>query len=208
MMNFGTVLREQIMAPSDHGKDDVEETYHPSSSGYCLRQMLLSKIKKKEFTYVDRGGLLIGTILHEWIQSKVEKEGIIEQKIKLNVPDSNLHFLGSVDFLHNVDKEPYDFKTTSNLYYVKKAGKPSVEHKYQLNLYMEAVGAQKGYIVYMDKRNLQHIQFGIKRNPAILEEIYAKTKEIHKAYLEYKETKIIKYDKCGCWLCKREKNED
>ena len=68
MVNVEKQIKKRIME-DNYGKNDPLELFHPSSAGYCRRQIFLSKLGVKVFPDHIRGAMQSGTNIHEWIQS-------------------------------------------------------------------------------------------------------------------------------------------
>ena len=208
MIDFVKIIDKKVMEdkPVDNNFDD--KRFHPSSAGYCERQIFLNKAGLKHFNRYVKGAMFAGTIIHQWLQSHVKDQSKVEVAIKteLNSKKYNpcgVYFEGYADFIHK--NIPYDFKTTANIKYNADGIKDY--HKDQLLVYMAGIKAKNGAIVYIDKRDLSPKQFTVAVDNKRINDLFAKINKVYKAYKDWVSNKITEmpFEKCGCYFCKSEK---
>lgn len=209
-INFEKVIEYKIFKRTEKDRDrtkDPDNKFSPSSAGYCERQMFITKAGLKKFDTTAIGSMKVGSILHEWLESDLHSQGSIEKEVTITLVDEhinpeNIYFEGTYDFF---DTEfLYDFKSTSNINYCLNS--PTEMHKDQLTIYMAGLGITKGFIVYIDKRNLKSKQHLVEFNYKRLLKLFEKANRVYKAFTEWKSNgrKGIPFEKCGCNFCKME----
>jgi len=206
MLKIADVIKEIILEDT-YGKNDPLELFHPSSSGYCERQMFLNKLGVKEFPEKIRGAMQSGTILHEWIQNikEVKEDFHIEQTHVLEIPGTKLYYQGKIDLKNKKNDFVIDIKSIANLYFVKL--KPMPAHISQINIYMAMAKSQMAEIFYIQKNDLATKSHFLKFNKKLLEETFEKTKLVYEALKMFDNGNniIIPFPKCDCYGCKEEK---
>lgn len=208
MINFEEFINKKVMEDKPLDNDFNDKRFHPSSAGYCERQIFLRKTGLSKFDRYVRGSMLSGTILHNWIQSHIKDKGKIEAEVITQFADKKInpyevYFKGYSDFI--AENICYDFKSTANIKFNSDGVKDY--HKDQLLVYMAGIKAKKGIIVYIDKRDLSARQFEVLPDDEKIKSIFAKVSRVYDAYAKYKKSKDkkIPFEKCGCYFCKDEK---
>ena len=194
-MDFRKIIDDIINYDDGYGKDDPDEMFHPSSAGFCRRQILLNKLGLTKHSMKTKGSFLTGKIIHNFIQEKLSNCEI-EKPIRLDIPDSSLYFKGKIDVFDGI---VYDLKTTSDIYYNIEG--PKHEHIAQVNVYMKAVGVDKAQIIYIDKRNFRAVFHDIILNENLLTDIYSKIKDVYEIYMMNKEGADVLFPACPCYQC-------
>lgn len=207
MIKISELIREKVLADDGYGRGEPLELFHPSSAGYCARQIFLSKLGVKIFPEEIRGAMMSGTILHNWIQSfsKVKKDFHIEQVHVLEIPNTNLYFQGKIDLKNKKNDFVIDIKSIANLYYVKFD--PMKPHISQINIYMSMAKSEKAEILYIQKKNLETLTHTIKFDQALLNNTFEKIKLVYNALklFDNGNNAGIPFDKCDCYSCREEK---
>lgn len=209
-INFEELITNKVFARTDKDRDrtkDPDNKFSPSSAGYCERQMFITKAGLKKFDRTAIGAMKSGSLLHEWIGMDIKDKGYLEQDVKIQIEDPEvnpygIYFEGTYDFFDHTFL--YDFKSTSNINYCIST--PSDLHKDQLIVYMAALGIEKGFIVYIDKRNLNSKQHLVDFDRQRLIKIFKKASKVYKAYIDWKSNGRgeIPFKKCGCNFCHME----
>lgn len=208
MIDIKETVLSHIRADDNWGKDDMSiERFHPSTSGYCERQIFLSKINARTFTDIVRGSMQSGTLIHNWVQSfnEIKENFFIEKQVRLNVPDSPIYFLGNSDLVAKDNSLVVDLKSINGLNYVR--GTPMTDHIYQVLIYMQGLGIQKGKIIYINKADLDVVEHIIEPSPIRLNKAYEKVKKVYEALKIWDaqpKWDKIPFDKCGCYHCRSE----
>ena len=208
MINFEEFIDKKVMENKPLDNDFNDKRFHPSSAGFCERQIFLRKAGLATFDRYVRGSMLSGTILHSWIQGHIKDKGKVEAEIKTELNDKKInpheiYFKGYADFI--ADSICYDFKSTANIKFNSDGVKEY--HKDQLLVYMGGIKAKKGILVYIDKRDLATRQFEVLPDNERIKSIFAKADKVYEAYEKYikSKDKKIPFEKCGCYFCKDEK---
>lgn len=198
--------------PDSHVEKDPY-TIHPSQLSQCERQCVISKYGLKEHSDKTLGTFRIGTIVHEWIERQFDSPLSpvrFEVPVKLEAPPVTI--VGRADCYDPVTETVYDFKTRGGWY---RFDPPKESHVDQLTLYMNALDASKGQVVYIDKKSLEvrtwpengTFEFDEKRCYYLIE----KAKRIGER-LEREGTPEsiddVPFDRCDCWLCQWEGDSD
>ena len=209
-INFEEIINNKIFEGYQDKNNDAQpdKKFRPSSAGFCERQMFLSKTGLKKFDKSAIGAMKAGSLLHEWIEKDLKEKGIVEKSVMIEFKDidsnpNELYYEGTFDFYdHSI---LYDFKSTSNLNYVDGI---SNIHKDQLLIYMKGLGAAKGSVVYIDKRDLKAKQYFLDFDESRIKQIFKKTNEVYEAFIKWKtngmNAKNIPFEKCGCFMCRYE----
>lgn len=212
-INFEEIIDNKVFARTSKDRDrtkDPDNKFSPSSAGYCERQMFITKAGLKKFDRIAIGSMKSGSLLHEWIEIDIQDKGLLEQDVKIQIEDPEInphgiYFEGTYDFFDHTFL--YDFKSTSNLNYCINT--PSDLHKDQLIVYMAALGIEKGFIVYIDKRNLKAKQHLVDFDKQRLIKIFKKASKVYQAYMDWKNNGRgeIPFKKCGCNFCHLEETK-
>lgn len=198
-------IYDEVLRDSGYAKNDPPEHFHPSSAGYCMRQMFISKVGIREFDLPSKGSMKVGTIIHRWVQEEILSDVPVAVEKDVKSPEIlGVYFKGRIDVLVN-DKVPYDIKSFGG-FSLPKA--PKGWHIIQLNTYMGIVGATTGYLLYISKFNLACRTFEVKFDEDLYKFVFMKAFKIKTAIEEWDgDVKNIPFDKCGdkkCYGCKKE----
>lgn len=135
--------------------------FYASALYGCLRQAVKYKAGMIRFPISARKSMLVGTILHRWINDIAISEGVdgvdFEKEVTLRLGDCII--LGHVDAFDG--EVVYDFKTTKNLDYVKRYGMHD-GYRMQLSAYAHALGVDRARIVWIDKRDLRVDEYDVE----------------------------------------------
>lgn len=127
--------------------------FHASSIGYPTRQVYLSKLGLKHHDAETLARFKIGDWIHEFIEDALAAEHDhleLEHEVELDVGD--VTFVGRCDAYDPVENVVYDFKSRASWY---KFDPPTQRHIDQLLVYMHALGAEFGQVVYVSKKDLE-----------------------------------------------------
>jgi len=173
-----------------------DKVFYASEVGSCKRKIYYKHFDPRNESLYVLKSMMMGTIIHDWIQEKAKEQGA-ETERRVSVPDleTGLVISGRIDILS--EWMPIELKTTSNLRYTVE---PSPSHIDQIMLYMCAINAPEGKLVYVDKRNLEMKEFTVTYDKNRVKEILKRMNEIHTKI----ETKTLpdKCEKDSAWMCK------
>lgn len=196
--------------PESHRELDPRK-FHASQIGYCKRQAYLSKIGVKDTDSV-LGTFHTGTMVHEFMEHEVGPR--LPDVMELETPVE--HDLAGVTFVGHADAyDPraggvvYDFKSRAGWY---NFDPPTQRHMDQLQVYMHALGADHGQIVYISKKDLEVRTYPedgatFEQNAAHMTNLRTKAAEIRDAILRNgiaQDESEVPFDRCGCWICDNE----
>lgn len=137
--------QEERQASRTPYPDDV---WAASSAGKCVRQLWFQKKDPKEPDDALLRIFAVGEILHEWFQENIYNKGTAEERVILS--DRGILIRGRYDY--EDEHEVVDFKTCSRL---PPKGDAKKHHKYQMAIYLKALGRSKGKITYIQKNDLK-----------------------------------------------------
>lgn len=147
-------------------KDKGKNHFHVSQAMKCPRELYFQKTQPKDYPIETLRIFAIGDILHQFFQERIKGDNEVELKIK----DRGLTVSGRIDKL-TTDKQAIEFKTMSNIHFCKTS--PSPIHIAQLNLYLHNISSKTSKLVYIDKRNMDTVEYIVSYN----HELYKQTIE-------------------------------
>ena len=210
---IGQTIRDTAEQDSHVERDAV--TFHPSQLAKCKRQATLAKLGLKDFGTDTLGTFRAGTLVHEWIQAELadqfpdcEFERKIVETYTNPVSGEEISVTGHADLWDPEQGIVYDFKTRGGWY---NFNPPTERHLDQLTLYMDALDAEAGQIIYINRKNLEirpwpadtTYPFDADRRAKLLQ----KGREIRDGIREGGEITSkadVPFEDCGCWLCGQE----
>jgi CRISPR-associated exonuclease Cas4 len=187
-------------------------TYYPSEIGYCIRRVYLQYKFPKE---IDKSVLRIfavGNIFHEFIAKVLSSAGfethLNERSVCLIDSFDKFILSGRLDdfvvAVKNGKSYVIDVKSTNS---ISKTKEPSEFHKIQIAPYIKAIGADGGFILYVEKNNLQTKLFKVDNWEKYLDIALARGHKLHKALttnaLPFREAK--KFNAWQCDYCQYQK---
>jgi len=188
--------------------------FHPSQLARCDRQALISKFGLEEHDTETLGTFHVGTLIHEWLEEElggrypgVHMEHPIAQEYR-RPRQRMIEVVGTADVYDSHDGVVYDWKTRGGWY---NFDPPSERHLDQLTLYMDALDATAGQVVYINKKNLEvrtwpedgTFGFDPERRDALIEQAFDLHERITAAG-EIETIDDVPAEPCGCWLCDQE----
>jgi len=164
----------------------MEHKYSPTELSGCIRNSYFSRLYPEEFDDATMRVFLLGNVLHELVQDNVKE--VLGGEIDHIENEKAFHYLLPLDktngkkilisgrldtifFMKDMEKPIIvDYKTTANSWYNMKNGAKKA-HIDQLNYYLACTLADHGMVVYLDKRNLNVVQFTIDFSQEIFDEM-------------------------------------
>lgn len=215
MIDFESAIQTALARTTDQDSHIELDpyTFHPSQLAKCPRQCYTSKLGLLDNT-ADYGTFYTGTAIHEFMETEVvpclDVETKREHPITLDADD--LTIIGHVDCYEPGDDIVYDYKARANWY---KFSPPVQRHLDQIFLYMRALNASRGQIVYISKADLEIRTWppdsaGVDTfafDPARFHDLIEKGKQIATTIIDSgypTSADEIPFEKCGCWLCEKE----
>ena len=200
MLDVRKLFGDYINRERSYGRNEPLELFHPSSLGYCKRQIFRSKAELTKFPFVVQGAMDVGSILHEWAENNLFKPtGAITEKYILVKGIGETYLKGRLDILH--EGVVYDLKFIGKNYLPKS---PLPHHVSQLNCYMLGARVRNGCLVYVSKMNLALKIFELEFNKDLYVSDIMKVKEVYDKLLTWKKGDVIPFEKCGCYFCENE----
>lgn len=195
--------------PESHRELDPR-VFHASQIGYCERQAYLSKLGLKDTT--DALGIFkAGTMIHEFVENEASDH--LPDRLEFETPIENemdgIRFVGHADCYDPEHNVCYDFKSRNGWY---NFDPPTQRHLDQMYIYMAALGAREGQVVYISKADptdLRPYPDGgtFEYDGERVAELVTKAKEIRDEILRNgiaTSADEIPFEKCGCWVCDNE----
>lgn len=190
-------------------------TFHPSQLARCKRQAAISKLGLEEHDTETLGLFQVGTLVHEWLEDTFEGripgvhcEYPVTREYRRPGRAGVVRITGTADVYDEHDNVVYDWKTRGGWY---KFDPPSDRHMDQLTLYMDALDAAAGQVVYLNKKNLEvrtwpeddTFAFEPDRRDELVEQAF-EMREALKQTDEIETRSDLPFERCGCWLCEQE----
>jgi len=154
-IDFGELIDDRLLderEPGSHTELDPE-VFHPSSVGYSKWKLLVSKLGLDDIGAPLLRTFELGNILHEFVQDTCDEYGPavkIEEPIKYE--EDGLTWVGHADLYDAEAGVVYDIKTRSGWH---NFDPPNDRHVDQLYCYMQALGADRGQVVYLSKKDME-----------------------------------------------------
>lgn len=192
---LATLLEEGRMKRARISEDRQKTSFAPSSLGYqyhtCARKWVLAFKGGFFEEHADAIGVTLmdsGTNAHERIQEDFEAMGILQEK-ELELKTLDPPTRGFVDAIVAFDGETVvvEIKTTNEANFLtrKTSNTPTPYHRYQILVYMDGLGIDKGAILYENRNSGELLIIPIEmddKNKEILEEAKSWMREVYSAY--------------------------
>lgn len=215
MIDFVSTIQSTLTRLNDeHSHTELDPyTFHPSQLAKCPRQCYNSKLGLLDHTDA-LGAFHTGTTIHEFMENEVIPSLDVETQCEVAIETemNGLTIVGHADLYEPGTNTVYDYKSRASWY---RFNPPIERHLDQVYLYMKALGASQGQIVYLAKSDLEVRTwppesagidaFGL--DPGRVQDLLEKGKHIaatiiDEGYPTGKED--IPFEKCDCWLCEKE----
>jgi CRISPR-associated exonuclease Cas4 len=207
-LNWGATIQESLEADNDE-ESHVEPNpavEHPSYLAFCKRQALLAKLGLKDNSDI-LGIFKTGTLIHEWLESNLCLDDV-HQETAVEMTINGITLTGTADLFDPQAGLVVDFKSRGGWH---RFDPPSDRHLNQLTLYMGMVGAPRGRIAYINKKDLEvraypedgFIEFDEERFWDLID----KAKDIRDTLILNGVPTCeeeVPFDHCGCFLCSQE----
>ena len=189
--------------------------FHPSQLARCPRQATISKFGLEDHDTETLGVFQIGTLVHEWLETElggrfpgVHAEHPVQAEYRRPGNSGVVEVVGTADVYDGHDGVVYDWKTRGGWY---KFDPPSERHLDQLTLYMDALDAEAGQVVYINKKNLEvrtwpedgTFAFDPDRRDDLIGQAFEMRAAIKDAGA-IETVADVPFEPCGCWLCGQE----
>jgi CRISPR-associated exonuclease Cas4 len=186
--------------------------YYPSELHFCIRQLWLSYKQPKMFNIDTLKLFESGSIFHNWFREVIFK-GYLNETIKdfdyegsLVWNDKDIEIRGRFDDIIVVEWESkpilLEVKSSRSLKFTKDV---KAHHLMQINFYLSILKLPKGYVIYLDRSNLQHKIFEVKQSSDLFNEVIKRAKMLHKHLTENKipfpESKLDSKMRWNCDYC-------
>jgi len=173
--------------------------YHASQVWGCLRKQYYGFKDPKPFPSDAKGRMRVGSLIHNFMQCYVLNGKMIGCEDEIHVPIARgIEILGKYDMIGKDEEGEYvvDFKSTS---YIKDdKTEASMHHQIQMNMYLEGLNLDRGYIMEIGKTDLKAKVFEVSRNPELIEKTFDRIQKLHDCL---KEDKLPEKDSQNNWEC-------
>lgn len=212
---------QDLVARELHDKNDSSShteydpyLFHPSQIGKCKRQCVKSKYGLEDHGVNTLWNFHLGHERHEWIQDLASGIPGLEFEKEVETHHDEITFTGHADVYDPMDNVVYDFKTRKSWNYFDP---PTDRHVDQLTVYMDALDADYGQVVYILKSGPADESEPIIRtwpdgefyeyDPDRFRMLADKAWNIADQMAEFgvpETVEDIPFEPCGCWLCNME----
>ena len=201
------IALETATDPTSHVEGDAV-TFHPSQICLCERRAYCSKLGLDDNTEI-LGVFQTGTLIHEFLEERFAEQfpaAKFERAVEYEI--DGLRFVGQADCYDPRMNAVYDWKTRSSWH---NFDPPVDRHLDQLHVYMAALGAERGQVVYLHKGTMEvrtwpeddWFTFDDERFEAIV----GKAQRIREAIARdgiAERVEEIPFERCGCYFCREE----
>lgn len=215
MIDFESAIQSTLTRLNDeHSHTELNPyTFHPSQLAKCPRQCYNSKLGLLDHTDA-LGTFHTGTTIHEFMENEVSPSLDVDtqREVAIETEMNGLTIVGHADLYEPGPNTVYDYKSRASWY---RFNPPVQRHLDQIFLYMKALGASQGQIVYLAKSDLEVRTwppesagidaFGL--DSGRVQDLFEKGKHIAATIIDegYPTSKEdIPFEKCDCWLCEKE----
>jgi hypothetical protein len=182
--------------------------FHPSQIARCERRAYCSKLRLDDQSDI-LGVFQTGTLIHEFLEDHLAEQfshAEFEKEIALDF--DGVEFVGRTDCYDPEANAVYDFKTRASWY---NFDPPTQRHLDQMYVYMAALDAEYGQVVYLSKSDLEvrtwpedgFFEFSEER----FDFLVAKARRIALVIEEQgiaDSVEDVPFDRCGCYFCQEE----
>lgn len=159
-IDFDGLVDTRLRAENDEEAGSHVETdpkvFHPSSVGYTKWKLLVTKLGIERMDSDLLRIFEMGNMVHEFIEDTVAETLPEVDEDRIEVPieheEDGLVFTGHADLYDPEQDIVYDFKSRGGWY---NFDPPNDRHLDQLHVYMAALDADYGQVIYVNKKNLE-----------------------------------------------------
>lgn len=186
-------ITRALRLQEDVGSHDEEEpnVFHASSIGYPI---WLAYCKAQSLTVTGDdllGTFKTGTLIHEWMEESmptVVDNLVFERPVEVTheAAGGDVTFTGQFDAYDYVNDVVYDFKSRGGWY---NFNPPVSRHTDQLQVYMDALDADYGKIIYLSKKDFEVREYPengvVKRDEDRMDDLVQKAGLIRDGIVEH-----------------------
>jgi CRISPR/Cas system-associated exonuclease Cas4 (RecB family) len=182
----------------DRRNDGVKKTreighFWASEFGKCHRQFYYMYTQEREFQPERKRIFMVGNLVHEHIQhllkARENKDFRLvfnEKGVTIRDDQSPVYITGRVDTLIvPFQNDPYilEFKSVGEAAFRKKV-QIQLSHKYQTMLYMHAENLKRGFVVYVNKNDMQVKVFELPYDEEVFNRIMGDARYLYRCLLD------------------------
>ncbi len=140
--------------------------FHAGESGMCPRALFYKFKAPKAHEPKTLRKFRVGTMIHEEVQrilGQSKKQWVeCERPVTVTDVETDMVVSGKADvfIIENNKRTVVELKSVNTIKFVRDKGEPNKHHVAQLTMYMRALRAE-GYLVYVDKTNLETQTFKV-----------------------------------------------
>jgi len=161
-----------------NGHKTEKGVYYPSALGSCLRKQYYTYTLGERVTSEELVIFATGKGVHETIARAFGEVATIE-KVEENI---SLEITPAVKLKGRIDLLIADYDGKKYLIEAKSTSKtpetPFEEHVFQLQVYMQALNYNEGYILYWNKISGEIKVFKVQKNEEVLKNIFERVKKL------------------------------
>lgn len=189
---LASAIEAGYLSQARESKFTKKVSFAPSSIGYsharCARYWYLAfegAVFEESVDAMGIANMSNGSYAHERIQKVMEDAGILVAKeVEINLKNPPIR--GYVDAMVRLDGEILvgEIKTTRQEAFIFKQNsmKPSINHLYQILIYLRATGKQNGFLLYENKSDNTFLIIPVamdERNTKILDDALNWLREVY-----------------------------
>jgi CRISPR-associated protein Cas4 len=157
----------------------ADEITASETSSPCLRRAYLQRIKAAAPTPVEFLKI-VGNDVHLKLQDVLKEEGYLTE-VGVSIKIGDFKLVGRVDALKDDGENPHliEFKTVQEI-----PQEPHESHVLQVQAYLLMAGLEKGYLVYLARKDGRVKVFKIHKDKKALKKVVERAYLLHKALKE------------------------
>jgi CRISPR-associated exonuclease Cas4 len=189
-------------------KERDENVFYPSEIGFCIRRNWFIHKRPKDLELELLKIFESGNLIHNWFKNVLfnayTKDIISEFRYEEPlVFKEDFEIRGKFDDMIslkvNGEQKLIEVKTVRDIHYADKVKK---HHFMQINFYLSMLNLDKGYVIYIDRKDLKYKVFEVKTSKEVFNEMVKRARQLHE---HLKNNKIpfaeAKFDKDREWEC-------
>jgi hypothetical protein len=209
-VDFESVV-DEILQDANDPESHIERdphTFHPSQIARCKRRAYCSKLGLEDQSDI-LGIFQTGTLIHEFLEEFLA-DHLPQAEFETEILDTRgqVQFVGQADCYDPERNAVYDFKTRNGWY---NFDPPTQRHLDQLYIYMAALDADYGQVVYLSKGDMEVrtwpedrlFKFDGDRYYWLVEKAHDIMAAIDENGIA-KSPDEIPFERCECYFCSQE----
>ena len=168
---------ERYLQTNRELRERTHKVFYASELGYCPLKIFFSITRPRMAEVRALKVFKLGDLAHEFVQQVLQDTYGAEAEVPIRqvVDDTRgIELHGRIDVLH--EGVPYELKSAARL-----PDSPYDHHVAQINAYLNLLGADEGYLVYVEKNSFEIAQFPVRRDADLWRRCLEKIRLVHDA---------------------------